>query len=63
LPVFGAVVVFSDVLMKERGVGNDPGILADGECVVGNHPSIAVSDTDFGFDLRINGNDLVGHSL
>jgi len=44
LPVFGAVAVFSDVLMKEMGVGNDPGILGDGECVVGNQSLIIVPD-------------------
>ena len=38
LPVLGAIAVSSDVLMKEMGVGNNPGIESDFECVVGNHP-------------------------
>ena len=38
LPVFGAIAVSSDVLVKEMGVGNDPGVEGDGKCVVGNLP-------------------------
>ena len=44
LPVDGAVAIFSDVLVKEMGVGNDPSILGDVENVVGIHPLIIVPD-------------------
>jgi len=44
LPVFGAIAVSSDILVKEMRVGNDPGILGNGECVVGSHPLIIVPD-------------------
>ena len=47
LPVVGAVAVFSDVLMEEMRVGNDPGILGDGKCVVGSHPLIIFGDLHF----------------
>ncbi len=38
LPVFGAIAVSSDILVKEMRVGNNPGILGNGEGVVGSHP-------------------------
>jgi len=44
LPVFGAIAVSSDVIVKEMGIGNDPGILGDIENVVGSHPLIIVPD-------------------
>ena len=63
LPVFGSIAVSSNVLVKEMRVGNDPGILGDGECVVGRHPLITVSDIDFNFDSTIKGNELIGRSI
>lgn len=63
LPVFGTIAVSSDVLVEEMGVGNNPGILGNGECVVGSHPYITVSDIDFNFDSTIKGNELIGCSL
>jgi len=47
LPVFGAIAVSSDVLVKEMGVRNDPGILGDGKWVVGSHPLRILPDFDF----------------
>lgn len=41
-------------------VGNDPGILGDGECAVGSHSLITVPDIDFYLDPRINGKDMAG---
>jgi len=54
LPVFGAIAVSPDILVEEMRVGNDPGILGDGECVVDNHPFRNLPDFDFP-DPRIKG--------
>lgn len=47
LPVFGTIAVSSDVLVKEMGIGNDPGIMGDGEWVVGRHSLRNIPDYDF----------------
>jgi len=46
LAVFGAIAVSSDVFMEEMGVGNDPGILGNGECVIENHLVVSQHDYD-----------------
>ena len=40
LPVFGAIAVPSDILMKKMRIGNYPGVESDFELVVCNHPLI-----------------------
>ena len=47
LPVFGSIAVSSDVLVEEMRVGYNPGILGNGECVVGSHPLRNLSYFDF----------------
>lgn len=47
LPVFGAIAVSSDVLVEEMRVGNNPGILGNGECVIESHPLIIFGDLHF----------------
>jgi len=47
LPVFGAIAVSSDVIVKKMGVGNNPCIEIDFERVVGDHPLIIFGDFFF----------------
>ena len=47
LPVFGAIAVSSDILMKKMRIGNNPGIGGNDERVVGIHPLIIISNFDF----------------
>jgi hypothetical protein len=46
LPVFRTVAVSSYVLVEEMGVGDNPGILGNGECVV-SHVLITAPVIDF----------------
>jgi len=47
LPVIGPAAILSDILMEEMGVGNNPGIESDFECVFGDHPLIIFGDLHF----------------
>lgn len=47
LPVFGAIAVSSDILMKKMRIGNNPGIGGNDERVAGIQPLIIISNFDF----------------